>query len=292
MLLKRNKTNEYECPSYHCTFVTQNHFLMQNHLRRGHPDAELVSRRQGASVLPAVSLQMPHHGVDNEQRMIDADHDDDDVVVVRGSDPNEDDMSIGSPDDLGDRDRQIHSSPTPSYRRPATLFSVHHSPSYDRDVFPQVPTQRITTLTVPESAIPEMINERDKFGELCPRYPTKHITYTPKQKTPKTEGSALLRSTCLTFPTTAQLSRHPNNCSQSTALFTTLYGSSFVTLVKLQSCPLASSSIVAPGPTKTAPLLKLLWTRWFNVIIFSCKTVLSQKRSHNLLFRESHGPKA
>jgi hypothetical protein len=157
---------------------------MQNHLRRNHRDAEPVSRRQGTSIPVVspenqdVSLQLPHHGVDNEQRMIDADHDDDDDVVVRGSDPNEDDMIIGSPDDWGDRDRQIHSSPTPSHRRPPTLFPVHHSPSYDRDVSPHVPAQRSMTTGL-ESATPVIINERDTFGELCPRYITKYITYAP-----------------------------------------------------------------------------------------------------------------
>jgi len=161
---------------------------MQNHLRRNHRDAEPVSPRQGRRFPPVVSaenqdvsLKLSHHGVDNEQGMIGADHDDDDdVVVVRGSDPNEDDMIIGSPDDWGDRDRQIHPSPIPSYR-PPTLFSVHHSPSYDREVSPQVPAQRSMTLTVPESATPTIrVNERDTFGELCPRYITKHITYAPK----------------------------------------------------------------------------------------------------------------
>ena len=159
---------------------------MQNHLRRSHRDTEPVSRRQGRPIPPAVSpenqdvsLQLSHHGVDNEQGMIDAEHDDDDVVV-RGSDPNEDDMIIGSPDDWGDRDRQIHSSSIRSYE-PPSLFSVHHSPSYGHEVSPQVPAQRSMTLTVPESATPAIrVNERDTFGELCPRYITKHITYAPK----------------------------------------------------------------------------------------------------------------
>lgn len=167
VLLKRNEWDEYKCPSHDCTFATQDHYAMHNHLRRDHLDVESISGIQGRSNAPEnedFSLQLPHHGVDNEQRMVDSDHDDDDVVS--GSDPNEEDMVIGSPDDWGDRDLQLHSSRIPSYRS-----SVHHSPSYDRDVSTQVPpAQHSNTPTVPESATPAMRNESDTFGEFCPRY--------------------------------------------------------------------------------------------------------------------------
>ena len=150
VVLKRNKSDEFKCH-------------MQNHLCRSHSNSEPSSHRRGRSILLIVSsdsenqdisLQPPHHNLGDEYMGIGADHEDDDIVP--GSDPNEDDMIIDSPNrwPRGDNNRQIHTSHTPAYQH-STLFSDQHSLSYVCDTSPHVPAQHCSTAPmVPESTAP------------------------------------------------------------------------------------------------------------------------------------------
>ena len=130
---------------------------------------------------------------------IGADHEDDDIVP--GSDPNEDDMIIDSPNrwPRGDNNRQIHTSHTPAYQH-STLFSDQHSLSYVCDTSPHVPAQHCSTAPmVPESTAPEIANEHDTSGELHPLY---HEAFNqhPRMKDTKGRGIYPLRYTMLDIP--------------------------------------------------------------------------------------------